>query len=84
MDHKLEVDYPGGMGKLVEDLGNLRYDALAFFMRSLSMKIYNDSQRDKDKKRKQLALILETTSVAIDDVATWFDSAYDICKRYMK
>jgi ADP-heptose:LPS heptosyltransferase len=54
MKHKTKVGIRS-LKKLAEDIGNLRYDALAEFFRHLKNKLLNDSEADLSRGRKKLA-----------------------------
>ena len=84
MDHRTDIDYPGGMSKMAEDLGNLRYDALATFLDALSVKLTSDGDKDATRGREQLAMALKTASQAIHGAAGWIDVAWKISKPYME
>jgi hypothetical protein len=62
---KHETDLEGGLPKLAEDIGNLRYDALAGFLRLLAEKLRKDSEADKGRGRPQLAKSLADAADAI-------------------
>ncbi len=76
MQHLTAVDFPGGLQQLATDLGNLRYDALAQFLRLLSEKIEHDGDADLGRNRPKLAGHLHR---AADEVAR----AWRLCKPFM-
>jgi hypothetical protein len=76
MKHDIEVNYPGGFDKLTEDLGNLRYDALAEFLTKLSEKLNKDSEADKNRGRSLLATQLAYAGKHIGN-------AWEICRPFM-
>jgi hypothetical protein len=75
MNH--ETDLEGGLPKLAEDIGNLRYDALAGFLRLLADKLRKDSEADHERGRCKLARSLA-------DAADAIDRAWRISEPYMK
>lgn len=64
-----------GMDKLVEDLGNLRYDSLAEFLNKLSKKLESDGHADEARGRMQLSKQLAYAAKSIGN-------AWKICKPY--
>jgi len=76
MIHNTEINYLGGFDKLAEDLGNLRYDALAEFLNKLSKKLNKDSEADSNRERNQLAKQLTYAGKHIGN-------AWEICKPFM-
>ena len=66
----------GGLNKLVEDLSNLKYDALADFMTKLSEKLNKDSTADKERNRPRLAKQLKYA-------AKYVGNAWKICEPFM-
>jgi len=56
MTHKSEVaNYAGSMEALAEEIGNLRYDALAKFLELLANKIEADGKKDESRGRVKLS-----------------------------
>ncbi len=76
MKHPKEIQYEGGMEQLATDLGNLRYDALAEFLRLLGDKIYLDSTKDLERDRRKLAIELYHAGAHIKE-------AWHISKPFM-
>jgi hypothetical protein len=58
MIHPTEIDDPGGLGRLAEDLGNLRYDVLESFLNLLAEEVRKDGHADAGRGRAQLAAAL--------------------------
>lgn len=84
MKHPLTIKkYEGNMPELTEDLGNLRYDALADFLKLLSQKIQQDGEKDRARGRQQLAQSLFTCSQKINEAAHSIDIAWKISAPYM-
>jgi hypothetical protein len=77
MIHKTNVDYEGGINKLAEDLGDLRYDVLADFLYALSCKISKDAHKDKMAGRDKIANELNYSAACIR-------KAWMIAKPYME
>lgn len=68
MIHKDNIDkYNGSMDDLIEDIGNLKYDALSDFLMKLSEKIEKDGNADFKRKRFKLAKELKQASVHINN-----------------
>ena len=57
MIHTSEVTrYAGTMDELVEEIGNLKYDALARFLELLAHKIEADGKKDESRNRDAPAI----------------------------
>ena len=84
MIHYGEVKrYAGSMNELAEDIGNLRYDALADFLNLLAAKIEHDGDKDRARKRLKLANELHSSADSLRTSATAIDRAWVICKPFM-
>ena len=84
MKHPEQIEkYDGSLPLLAEDLGNLRYDALANFLRALSDKIQTDGTKDQDRGRPQLASSLFDCAESIQQAAQAIDKAWQISAPYM-
>jgi hypothetical protein len=77
IEHTNDIPYEGGYPKLADDLGNLRYDALADFLELLAAKIDRDAAADAGRGRQQLAAELK-------DAAEHIARAWRICKPFMR
>lgn len=85
MLHKDEVEnYSGTMQELAEEVGNLKYDALANFLDLLSQKIENDGMKDAERKRFQLAKQLQTCADSLREAKVVIDKAWKISAPYIK
>lgn len=71
------------MAELVEDIGNLRYDALAEFLRLLSAKVAQDGEKDASRGRSQLASALQGSAVELAASADYMQKAWRIAKPFM-
>ena len=74
--HQTVEGYSGTPEQLAEDIGNLRYDALAEFLRLLAEKIQRDGAKDKARGRPRLAAALQgaadqTAAAALSIGAAW-------------
>jgi hypothetical protein len=76
IEHSKDIPYEGGYPKLADDLGNLRYDALAEFLELLAAKIDRDAGADAGRGRAQLAAELQAAAERIA-------RAWRICKPFM-
>lgn len=84
MIHKDKVEnYQGTMQKLAEDIGNLKYDALAVFLDLLAQKIENDGIKDAERKRLQLAQQLQNSANSLKKAKVAIDKAWKISEPYM-
>jgi len=85
MIHNTVIEnYTGSTEKLVEEIGNLRYDALAEFLERLSEKIKSDGKKDEVRKRHQLAAALFKCSQKLDESKMAIDVAWKISEPYMR
>ncbi|GAB4192171.1 MAG: hypothetical protein Fur006_36250 [Coleofasciculaceae cyanobacterium] len=75
--------FNGTLVELAEDLGNLRYDALAQFLSTLSAKIEQDSNNDEQRGRRKLATALHDCAQHLTLSAKAIEQAWDICEPYM-
>ena len=69
---------------LTEEIGNLKYDALALFLEKLSEKILIDGKKDESRDRTKLSSELFESSTQIKNAAKSIEKAWVICKPYMK
>lgn len=69
---------------LAEDIGDLRYDVLAKFLRELADKLKRDSVADGERKRPQLASALLEASYGVETAAGNIDEAWRISEPHMK
>ena len=84
MQHKEVVEkYDGSLEELANDIGNLRYDSLAEFLRHLSNKIHADSCNDFENCRFKLAQELKQCSYYIGLSKTYINEAWKISEPYM-
>jgi hypothetical protein len=83
MKHKNYIEkYDGSLEVLAEDIGNLRYDALADLLKLLSNKINKDSQSDLSRNRVKLAACLKECSLELNEASIAIDKAWEICSPY--
>ena len=75
--------YPGTLAELAEELGNLRYDALAAFLAALAAKLETDSGKDAARGRKKLAAALHAASGELADAASAIEEAWAVCAPRM-
>ncbi len=84
MKHRDNIEkYNGSLKELATDIGNLKYDALANFLKLLSDKLAYDSTKDDERGRQKLAKELFDSSVNIKAAANNIDVAWDISEKYM-
>jgi hypothetical protein len=85
MIHRQDVErYPGSLVELAEDLGNLRYDALAEFLHALSKKLRVDGDADEARGRPKLARGLHEAGTALGESAKKIEEAWTICEPPMR
>lgn len=83
-EHKSEIEkYNGSLEELARDLGDLRYDALAEFLKNLSFKVKADGEKDGSRGRKKLAKALKNSSEKLKESAKDIDEARRISEPYM-
>lgn len=85
MIHKSHVEnYSGTMSELAEEIGNLKYNALAEFLHLLADKIEEDGDKDKSRNRIKLAVHLHNCSNKLRESKTAIDKAWIICEPFIK
>ena len=85
MQHKTDIDkYDGSLEALAEDLGNLRYDALANFLQFLSVKLSQDGEKDLSRNRVKLASCLKQGSSELKKASIAIEKAWNISSPYCK
>jgi hypothetical protein len=84
MVHRDKVEgYSGTLADLAEEVGNLRYDAVAEFLRLLSEKLGRDASLDEGRGRVRLAASLRDASRPLGDAARGIEQAWRICEPRM-
>jgi len=84
MTHRDAVqNYTGTLAELAEDIGNLRYDALAELLQLLSVKIGQDGQKDAGRGRAQLAAALQDSAKELAASAGHIERAWRVAKPFM-
>jgi len=85
MIHREDVErYPGSLRELAEDVGNLRYDALAGFLRLLAAKLEADASADEGRGRARLAVALRASAADVAAAASDIEMAWRICEPHMR
>ena len=75
--------YSGTPEQLAEDIGNLRYDALAELLRLLAEKIQRDSAKDQARGRPKLAAALLGAADQTDAAALSIEGAWRLSEPHM-
>jgi hypothetical protein len=75
--------YSGTLANLAEEVGNLRYDALAEFLGLLSAKLDRDANLDEGRGRVRLAGLLRQAACPIGEAARAIQQAWRICEPHM-
>lgn len=84
MIHQTQVEnYNGNLTDLAEEIGNLRYDALADFLDLLSKKIRKDGEKDENRGRVKLATQLFSATDSLEKSKENIDEAWRISEPYM-
>lgn len=82
--HNKELEnYNADFKTLANELGNLRYDALAEFLDLLSNKIRLDGIADENRGRNKLANQLKNAAENLKNAVNSIEEAWRICKPYM-
>ena len=83
MIHKDQVEkYEGTMSQLANDIGDLKYDALAGFLDLLAKKIELDGDKDKARGRVKLARELHSCAHDLRLGKIAIDKAWEISEPY--
>jgi hypothetical protein len=83
MIHRVDIEqYPGSLGELAEDVGDLRYDSLTDFFRLLAAKLANDAAADQGRGRPKLAAALHDAATHVASAASGVERAWGICQRH--
>lgn len=84
MIHRSTLEkYEGSFQQLAEELGDLRYDALAEFLLHLHEKLTKDSIADENRGRAKLAKCLALASKSIEHSAKEIQKAWVISEPHM-
>ena len=84
MLHRNSIEnYSGSLSGLADDVGNLKYDALAEFLRLLAAKIERDGSKDAARGRVRLSSALQNCAAQIAVSATEANEAWRIAKPFM-
>jgi hypothetical protein len=84
MVHREDLErYPATLAELACELGDLRYDALASFLRSLAAKLEADGNADAGRGRRKLAAALRGSATAVQAGAAEIERAWSICAPRM-
>jgi hypothetical protein len=79
MIHRENLErYPGTLVDLAGELGDLRYDALARFLRALAQKLETDAAADAGRGRPRLAAALRESAADVSLAATAVERAWAI------
>lgn len=84
MTHRADVvRYPGTLADLAGEVADLRYDALADFLRALAAKLAADADADAGRGRPKLAAALRAAGAAVGVAAADINRAWAICAPRM-
>jgi hypothetical protein len=84
MIHRESIErYPGTLAELADELGDLRYEALALFLRALARKLEADAAADAGRGRLRLAGALRTGAAGVSVAATEIERAWAISAPHM-
>ena len=72
MVHKEQIDhYDGTLEQLAHEIGDLRYDALATFLRSLASKLASDGAADENRRHDSQCSSHSTNQRHLDRSREW-------------
>jgi hypothetical protein len=84
MIHREDIDrYPGTLTDLAREIGDLRYDSLAAFLRELATKLERDSAADAGRGRPKLAATLNEAADSVTAAAAAIERAWSISSPHM-
>lgn len=75
--------YDGSLLELATDIGDLRYDALADFLKHLSNKLREDGVADENRRRVKLSTTLYEASNFLGKAKIEIDESWKISKPFM-
>lgn len=75
--------YQGTLEELAVDIGDLRYDVLAVFLKHLSDKLERDGVADAKRNRPKLANSLSKAACEIMKSSESIEKAWNICEPFM-
>jgi hypothetical protein len=82
--HRRNIErYPGSLADLAGEVGDLRYDAVAEFVRALAAKLAADGDADAGRGRPKLASALHAASETLTSAAAEIDRVWAICAPRM-
>jgi hypothetical protein len=82
--HREDIErYPGTLAELAGEVGDLRYDALAVFLRTLAVKLEGDAAADAGRGRPRLAAALRAGVAGVTAAATEIERAWAISVPHM-
>ena len=83
MLHKDQVEkYDGSISQLANDIGDLKYDTLAEFLKLLAKKIQEDGDKDQTRGRVKLARELHSCAHDLRLGKIAIDKAWEISKPF--
>ncbi len=75
--------YPGTLIELANEIGDLRYDALAEFLHALAAKLTKDATADARRGRARLATALQGGAAGLGAAAAEVERAWAISAPHM-
>lgn len=82
-NHKKEVAGISDMKELAEQIGDLHYKSLSELLKALSQKMKQDSRRDWENGKTQLAARLKETSILLKGGYVQINEAWQISRPFM-
>jgi hypothetical protein len=84
MVHREAIErFPGTLADLATELGDLRYDALAAFLRALAAKLELDAVADAGRRRPKLSAALQGGAASVTAAAAEIERAWSISAPHM-
>ena len=81
--HAVAVErYPGTLADLATEVGRLRYDAGAHFLRALAAELAREAEGDRGRGRPKLAARLDALSADVAKAAHDLTAIWRLCKPH--
>ncbi len=82
--HPVSVEGHDSLEELANAIGTMRYDKVAEFLGYLTQYVKNEAEKDLASGKTKLSTKLYLASEALSRAQEEIDSAWKICKLYMK
>ena len=83
-EHAVHIPgYSGNLSELATEVGRMRYDAVAHFLKALAAELDRQSADDTARGRRQLASRLQSVSSSVAASAADMRQIWLICKKHI-